>query len=244
MKVMKDYSAYIFDLYGTLADIHTDESKASFWKKVRSFFLKYGIEYPYRDLKKDYLLFCKEEEEKRRGENIEIDLYPVFRDLFEKKGYGPDDRDIRDLAIFFREASRSHLRLYAGAADLLSSLKRAGKSVYLLSNAQALFTNEELTKLGIRDLFDGIVLSSDIGFKKPSVHIFDAFFERYALDRNDCLYIGNDRRSDVKGAHDAGLDVYYIHSALSFDKGSDEKADYEQDHMDLQKLKRRLLSML
>ena len=30
----RSYRNYIFDLYGTLVDIHTDESKPSFWKAL------------------------------------------------------------------------------------------------------------------------------------------------------------------------------------------------------------------
>ena len=31
------YENYIFDLYGTLVDIHTDEEKTELWEKLRSF---------------------------------------------------------------------------------------------------------------------------------------------------------------------------------------------------------------
>ena len=34
------YQNYIFDLYGTLVDIHTDENKASLWKKIAVYFLR------------------------------------------------------------------------------------------------------------------------------------------------------------------------------------------------------------
>ena len=40
---MKEYENYIFDLYGTLVDIHTDEWKTSFWKKVSQIFLVHGV---------------------------------------------------------------------------------------------------------------------------------------------------------------------------------------------------------
>ncbi len=233
---MKEYSSYVFDLYGTLVDIHTDESSAVFWKRLSSFFETYGTAYPYRELRRDYLLFCVEEEDKRE-EDAEIDLYPVFERLFRSKGIMPEEGDIRSFALSFREASRSHLRLYAGAADLLNSLKRSGKGVYLLSNAQALFTVPELEELGITDLFDGIVLSSDIGYKKPSVRIFETFLTRFSLKREECLYIGNDPYSDGKGASQAGFDVYLIRSALS----PSGKEKYDQEGMDLRKLKRKLM---
>ena len=36
------YSTYIFDLYGTLVDIHTDESKKILWEKLALFYGFYG----------------------------------------------------------------------------------------------------------------------------------------------------------------------------------------------------------
>ncbi|MBR5774174.1 MAG: phosphoribosylformylglycinamidine synthase subunit PurQ, partial [Clostridia bacterium] len=50
--------------------------------------------------------------------------------------------------------------------------RRVGK-VYLLSNAQSCFTINELKECGLYDLFDGIIISSDVGRKKPYGEIFD-----------------------------------------------------------------------
>ena len=40
MKLPLTYDNYIFDLYGTLVDIHTDESDTAIWEKLAMF---YGI---------------------------------------------------------------------------------------------------------------------------------------------------------------------------------------------------------
>ena len=39
------YQNYIFDLYGTLVDIHTNEKKAYLWKKMSLFFGMKGAAY-------------------------------------------------------------------------------------------------------------------------------------------------------------------------------------------------------
>lgn len=53
---------YIFDLYGTLIDIHTSESKASLWKEVALLFSMNGVSYTETELRKSYLRLCKVEE--------------------------------------------------------------------------------------------------------------------------------------------------------------------------------------
>ena len=44
----------IFDLYGTLVDIHTDEEKPEVWKKLALFFRYYGADYTPEELKEAY----------------------------------------------------------------------------------------------------------------------------------------------------------------------------------------------
>ena len=48
------YQNIIFDLYGTLVDIKTDESKQTFWEEL-SLFLSYnGAKYSYYELRNRY----------------------------------------------------------------------------------------------------------------------------------------------------------------------------------------------
>ena len=46
------YKNYIFDLYGTLVDINTNEEKAYLWKKMAEFYGYYGAHYKPVELKK------------------------------------------------------------------------------------------------------------------------------------------------------------------------------------------------
>lgn len=41
--------------------------------------------------------------------------------------------------------------------------------------------------LGIYDLFDGIIYSSDAGVKKPSSEFYDALFKKYKLKNQSQL---------------------------------------------------------
>ena len=45
MKLPLTYDNYIFDLYGTLVDIHTDESDTAIWEKLAMFYGYYGALY-------------------------------------------------------------------------------------------------------------------------------------------------------------------------------------------------------
>ena len=93
---------------------------------------------------------------------------------------------------------------------MLKRLKDAGKKVFLLSNAQALFTAPEISLLGLTPYFDGILLSSDAGVKKPDPAFYEMLLNRYHLDPKECLMTGNDDIADCHGAASAGIASRYV----------------------------------
>ena len=75
----------VFDLYGTLVDIHTDEEQKNFWKKLAKFLRRHGVHYEYKELKKEYARLCKKYsrllQEKYPDNKIEINISDVFYEL-------------------------------------------------------------------------------------------------------------------------------------------------------------------
>ena len=69
--------------------------------------------------------------------------------------------------------------------------------------------------LRLTPCFDGIVLSSEFGKKKPSATFFIYLMQRYKLDPAETIYIGNDLTADIEGAKRAGWKTAYIYSDLS-----------------------------
>ena len=243
---MKQYKVYLFDLYGTLADIHTDESKPKFWKAVAAYYTGHGANYDWKDLRQIYRALCAAETSRLQAltpeAKIEIDLQPVFRALYEQRGIVPDASLLAKTAWFFRRCSTSHLRAYAGAGELLEALRAAGRTVILLSNAQSCFTRPELECLGLANRFDHIYISSEVGFQKPDRRFFAAPLRDLGLDPADCLMVGNDPVCDVAGAASAGLDAVYLRSAPSPREDTPFSAVLTLEGMDLRRLRRSLLS--
>lgn len=191
----------LFDLYGTLADIRTDEESPAFWARLAASGAAFTRE--------GYLARCREEAEKL-PQGGEIDLLRVFSGLTGKKGEA-----LSAFARLFRETSLVRLRLFPFAAELLSALRAAGAHLFLFSNAQACFTREELRILGLEHCFDGILLSSEAGVKKPSPAFFEYGFRRFGLAAEACIYVGNDLMDDVGGAHGVGMRCLYLQTEQS-----------------------------
>ncbi|MCM1088032.1 MAG: HAD family hydrolase [Muribaculaceae bacterium] len=244
----KLYRDYIFDLYGTLVDIRTNEEERALWNKLSLFFGYYGADYTPEALQAAYLALVSAKE--KAGKNQvhyaheaypEIPIEEVFQELYTDKGVSPSEELIVHTGQMFRVFSTHHVRLYAGAKELLQKLREAGKGVYLLSNAQRIFTEYELRYLQIYDCFNGIMISSDYGVKKPDERFFRLLLEKYQISPQEALMIGNDLDSDIAGAKSVGMDTFYIHSGISPKLKREIDADYSMLHMNLRSLQKQLL---
>lgn len=214
------YTDYIFDLYGTLADICTDEEPAAFWEGASKDAENFGAQYTGETLRAGYLRLCADEVRLRAKmlpnvpeAYIEPELLHVFERLFRE--HGADDAYAKDFARAFRRRSTLWLKPMPHAIETLDALKQSGARLYLLSNAQSCFTVDELKALKLFDRFDGILLSSDAGMKKPYRGLYELLLQRYAIPRQTAVMIGNDAAADIGGAHAAGLSSFYYHTMQS-----------------------------
>lgn len=217
------YKNYIFDLYGTLVDIHTDEKDLKLWKKMVSYYKKHGAVYTPAKMRKTYEILVKEAQK----EADEILIEPVFEKMFTMQSVTVDNAVIIEACHLFRETSTEYIRLYPWTVPMLEKLKKEGRKIVLLSNAQRVFTAPELQKLDIEKYFDHIFISSDKGVKKPNPAFFHAMLEECGFDPADCLMVGNDETCDIGGAHKAGLHGFYIHTKISPEYTGEGKAEYE-----------------
>ncbi|SDB19805.1 putative hydrolase of the HAD superfamily [Pseudobutyrivibrio sp. YE44] len=208
------YKNYIFDLYGTLIDIHTDEDQPELWKFMAEYLEKnFGTKYDYKVLKKEYGKLCKQETEalaERNGsKHPEIKIQWVWQKLIDAPC---SDEQMKDLCTAFREKSRDKLVRYEGVKETLASIKQAGGKVYLLSNAQRLFTEKELEDTELTQYFDDIFISSDMEIKKPDGAFLQQLIDKHSLVKSESVMIGNEIFADVGVAAAVGLDAIYLNT--------------------------------
>lgn len=223
------YTDLIFDLYGTLADIHTEDDAPLVWEKTALYMGFYGASYEPEELRNAY----KEELEKANavstGQGYEcypdMPIEPVFEKLFARKGVKDSLPALSTgAAQTMRIASLEFVRLYPGVKEALTALRKKGLRLWLLSNAQHVFTAYEIEYLGLAPYFDGMYLSSDYQCRKPDKRFYDALITDRGLDASACLMIGNDLTSDIQGAKNAGMDSFYMLTSISPSKDTLEEA--------------------
>ena len=237
------YKNYVFDLYGTLIDINTDEWCDEIWQKMAILYGYKDAHYTFDELHKEYDRLVEKEKKlaKRRHREyrvIDIKIEKVFKKLFTQKGVKATKKQVLTIAETFRCFSTKYIKLYDGVIDLLETLKKKGKKVYLLSNAQRSFTENELNLLDIAKYFDGICISSDEECSKPDVNYFKILFDRYELKKEESIMIGNDYISDIGGAADFGIDSLYIHQSISPEIKGELRSTYSVMNGDVYEIKK------
>ncbi len=248
------YENYIFDLYGTLIDIHTDEHKPKLWNTMARIYDAYGAEYDPEEMEKIFFEMDREARKKLAMENgsdyPEIQYEPLFaRLLLEAEKTHPvtaplpEKRSVEELAAspwtalmanVFRIESRRRFRLFPGVLKTLIQLKKEGKRVFLLSNAQAVFTRPELEQTGLVPLFDDIYLSSDYGIMKPDPRFLTALMEKHGLKKENTLMTGDDFHADAGIALENG-----VHAAILNTHGNTEEVmeKYKKDALKRHKVR-------
>ena len=212
------YTDLVFDLYGTLVDIHTEEDERV-WEKTAFYFGFYGAHYTGEALKDAFQTAMKEREAKA-GQSYEcfpdIPFEEVMAELFRAKGITENAGTMGiNAAQLFRISSLDYVKLYPHVPEALAKLRKAGYRLWLLSNAQRVFTAYELRLLGLGDQLDGIYISSDYQCRKPDLRFYQALIDERKLDVSKTLMIGNDRHTDIAGAKNAGMATLYMHTALT-----------------------------
>ena len=223
------YENYIFDLYATLIDIHTDQKPIDFWRRIAAIMDAYGAVYEPLELRTRYRQLIHEHEVSLAAELgtefPEIELGDVFKELLlsppvsRNGGIWGNPREwsgemlgrwCSAFAYAFRVISRIKFELYPDTLTLLDGLVREGKHVYLLSNAQSLFTRPEMEELGLTSYFEDIFISSEHRMKKPEPRFMRELLMKHQLDPSECVMIGNEMRSDIVMAGSCGVNAILV----------------------------------
>lgn len=99
-----------------------------------------------------------------------------------------------------------------GAVSLLNALKGKVK-LGIITNGFTALQQIRLERTGLRDHFDALVISEEVGVPKPDPRIFDyALAQAGNPDRDRVLMVGDTAESDILGGMKAGLSTVWLNA--------------------------------
>ena len=212
----------LFDMGGTLEDIHVDdESRHASIQGVLDILRAHGI-----DPDKDF-------ETAASAINAGWERYGAYRDPRQRElkpeeiwgsfvltDFGLDEESVRPYAeelAHMWEVTHYHRALRPHVREMLEGLKDLGMKLGVISNTASLYQVFDILKeYGIRDYFQDVTLSSVTGYRKPNPNIFMVSLHQVQSDPAHCAYVGDTISRDVIGPIRMGFGAtFHIDSYLT-----------------------------
>jgi len=183
----------------------------------------------YNDLRNenDVLKITKEEWEKYAEDN---ELYitratgkekspeKIIEDIVEKIKIEISDCDKKEILKLREERFKASLiDVNPTIVDVLLDIKKKGKKICLLSNADIIDVMH-WEKSPLRDLFDETIFSYEVGCLKPQREIYNIALKKMKVNPEKCIFIGDGGSDELKGAKELGMHTILTGHLLKRDK--------------------------
>jgi putative hydrolase of the HAD superfamily len=210
---MPQAQAVITDYIGTLTNAHNYSLKTSRIKLHKTL-----TETGFKTNRKKFLDAYTQAHEKYR-----ITRYERLREVtnaiwiseaLTNLGYetSADDSRVKvALNIFFKDYVDS-LELRPCAKKLTRKISENCKLGLVSNFTYAPVIYASLRRLGINQFFSAVLVSDDIGWRKPHKSIFQDALRKLQVNAEEAVFVGDNPLEDIKGAHEAGIRTVFVPS--------------------------------
>jgi putative hydrolase of the HAD superfamily len=193
---LKNINAVIFDLDDTLLD--RSKTFSSYSEYLVDNFIQNKTSF---DEKKNIILMLKDMD-KNGYENRTV----FYNKIVETWGLKYMAEDLEQ--NWFEQFDKHSVPAY----KLIETLEYVYEKYKLaiITNGSSYMQNKKVDALGIRKYFNEIIISNDVGIKKPEKDIFILCCDRLNIVPSEAVYIGDNYEIDIMGAIGAGLNAIWI----------------------------------
>lgn len=180
--------AIIFDFWGTLVE-------NGVWSPIKQVKDILGLRMPFSEyvVRMEKAMMTKE--------------FPTLKETFEavcdEFAVEPSEERLERLIGMWNK-SWMLAKPYDEVAEELQRLKGKYKLI-LVSNTDSFSVNKVIEKFRLKELFDEIFFSYQVGLIKTDQEFFSGVLEKTNLDPESCMVVGDSIQSDMKAAENAGI---------------------------------------
>jgi len=220
---MKKYNAVIFDLFDTIVNFNFNHLPEIVLKGFRSrttstevydVFKRYYPKVGFGDFYKSFIDSYHEFQELKLKEFREFPNRERFRIMLLKMDIGP----LENQNVLEDEMVLAHMNALVSCVEFpeenrktLEYVRAKGYKTAIVSNFDYGPTAYNLIyKLGIRSLVDEIIISCDVGWRKPKAIIFQSAIDKLDIKPEEALFVGDNFGADVVGSKSMGMDAAWI----------------------------------
>ncbi len=110
-----------------------------------------------------------------------------------------------------------HIQLYNDVLKTLEKLKKSSIKTAIITDGIPIKQYEKIFRLGIDDLIDLIVISDEIGIRKPNPELFSYCLKKFKVKGHETIYVGDNIYKDIIPAKLNKIHSVYIHRGGKYD---------------------------
>jgi len=99
---------------------------------------------------------------------------------------------------------------FPGAMETVRWLREGGCRIALLTNGSATGQRSKVTRFGLEELFDAILVEGELGYGKPDARIYRLALEKLGVRAEETSMVGDSLECDVGGPQQVGIDGIWI----------------------------------
>jgi HAD superfamily hydrolase (TIGR01549 family) len=208
--------AVIFDYLGTLVNCR-DYNMADSEDNLHSALVAEGFPLEKTSFLQAYELAHQKYRKVRYEQFMEVTNFVWVSEALCNLGFkvSANDSHVKAaLNVFFQDFIDT-LEVRAGAKKMLAKIPPECRLGLISNFTHAPVIHKSLRKLDLCKYFNAIVVSEEVGWRKPSREIFQVALTRLQVRAEEVVYVGDSPIEDVKGAKETGLTTIFVSSQFN-----------------------------
>jgi putative hydrolase of the HAD superfamily len=199
-------SAILFDFFGTLVSYSPSRVDQGY-PRCHAFLREHGSALSYHDFLARIDQCFASFDARSDIDDREFSMGEVAAEFLARAAVGGDPAEFERLYLAEWSAG---VVVPAGLRDLLAGLRGTHRLAVVSNTHSPAMVPELLRRAGIDDLFDAVVLSVDVGWRKPHPAMYAAALDALGTPASEAIFVGDSCSADFVGPGAAGITAYLI----------------------------------
>jgi len=134
-----------------------------------------------------------------------------------KLSYSDRYKYIAAAIIAYHQEKENSIKPFDDVEECLKKLKKLSIKTMIITDGLPIKQYDKILRLGLDKLIDLVVISDEIGIRKPNPNLFEYSLKEAGVNGSDAIYIGDRIDKDIVPANLNSIHSIYIHRGGKYD---------------------------
>jgi putative hydrolase of the HAD superfamily len=217
--------AVIFlDFFGTLVDYSPSRTEQGY-RDTHALLRDLGVDIGYLEFLERWSLVSARFDAASDADDREFSMVGLGHAFMADVGRPGTDVEVDTLVGRYLAEWNQGVHAIDGVSGLLDELADEHRLAVVTNTHHPRLVPDLLATMGIADLFDGVITSVEVGWRKPHAAIYRAALESMGAEPSDAVFVGDTRIPDYDGPRAAGMSALLIDPHRRHDIAAEDRID-------------------